>query len=128
MALLRNKTHQEYYEGNDLGNYQFISLEDIVNNFMVAYVGEGKIISKVKRTDVAFHAKRGLAELSYDTLRSIKAQEIELPPHLTMMLPQDYVNYVKLTWSDSAGIERIIYPISKSSGNSYIPLESSCLI
>jgi len=115
MGLLDGTTQASYYQGSNLGNYQFISLEDIVNNFMVAYVGEGKIISKVKRTDVAFHAKRGLAELSYDTLRSIKAQEIELPPHLTMMLPQDYVNYVKLTWSDSAGIERIIYPISKSS-------------
>ena len=38
-----------------------------------------------------------------------------MPPSLTMMLPQDYVNYVKLVWSDSAGIEHIIYPTSKTS-------------
>ena len=31
------------------------------------------------------------------------------------MLPKDYVNYVKLTWVDSQGIERIIYPAIKTS-------------
>jgi len=114
MALLKETAHG-YYSGNDLGSYQFISLDHIINNFMIAYVGEGKIIPKIKRTDIAFHAQRAIQELSYDTFKSTKSQEIEIPPSLTMMLPQDYVNYVKLVWSDSAGIEHIIYPTSKTS-------------
>jgi len=114
MGLL-NETEHDYYNGNDFGGYQFISLDHIINNFMIAYVGEGKIIPKVKRTDVAFHAQRAIQELSYDTFKSNKSQEIEVPPSLTMTLPQDYVNYVKLVWSDSAGIEHIIYPTSKTS-------------
>ena len=69
MALLNN-TPQEYYDGNDYGNYQFISLADIIKQFMYVYVGEDKIISKASRTDVAFHAQRALAELSFDTLKS----------------------------------------------------------
>ena len=56
-----------------------------------------------------------MQELSFDTLKSCKTQEIEVPPSLTMPVPQDYVNYVKLTWSDSAGIEHILYPTSKTS-------------
>jgi len=32
-----------------------------------------------------------------------------------MLLPQDYVNYVKLSWSDSAGIEHVLYPAIKTS-------------
>ena len=114
MGLLTG-TDQNYYEGSDLGNYQFTSLEDIINQFTIAYVGEGKIISKVKRTDVAFHAQRALQEMSFDTFKSIKSQEIKLPSSLVMKLPRDYVNYVKLTWSDEAGIEHVIYPISKTS-------------
>jgi hypothetical protein len=114
MGLIK-ETEYAYYNGNDFGGYQFISLDHIINNFMIAYVGEGKIIPKVKRTDVAFHAQRAIQELSYDTFKSNKSQEIEVPPSLTMMLPQDYVNYVKLVWSDSAGIEHIIYPTSKTS-------------
>ncbi len=114
MGLLTG-TDQEYYEGNDLGNYQFTSLEDIINQFIIAYVGEGKIISKIKRTDVAFHAQRALQEFSFDTFKSIKSQEITLPPSLTIALPRDYVNYVKFTWSDNSGIEHVIYPIAKTS-------------
>lgn len=112
---LFNGTQEQYYTGNDHGGYQFVSIDDLINNFIIAYVGEDKIISKIKRTDVAFHAHRALQELSYDTTRSYKSQEIEIPPSLTMVLPHDYVNYVKMTWTDDAGIERIIYPARKTS-------------
>ena len=113
-----------YYEGQDgsqqsgtasYGNYQFVSLEDIINTFIVAYVGENKIISKIGRTDVAFHAQRALAELSFDTLKSVKSFEVEVPPSLKLPLPQDYVHYTKLSWVDSSGIKRIIYPTTKTS-------------
>ena len=48
MGLLDNQTQQDYYDGNDFGGYQFTSLNDIVTNFEIAYVGENKIISKIK--------------------------------------------------------------------------------
>jgi len=114
MGLI-NTTEQDYYAGNDFGNYQFVSLEDIINNFVVAYVGEGKIINKIRRSDIQFHARRALQELSFDVFKSTKSQEIELSSSLTMVLPQDYVNYVKIMWIDDNGIERIIYPTSKTS-------------
>jgi len=86
-----------------LGDYQFISLEDVINNFRVAYVGEDKIISKISRADIRFHAMRGVQELSYDTFRSYKTLELEVPPSLLLPLPFDYVNYVKISWIDSSG-------------------------
>ena len=110
------QTDKNYYESpSKFGNFQFTSLDDIINQFMVAYVGEEKIISKVKRLDVAFHAQRAMQELSFDTFKSIKSQEIELPPSNTMMLPHDYVNYTKISWSDSSGIKHLLYPTSKTS-------------
>lgn len=123
MGLI-SQTSKAYYEGADnswnsgdenYGNYQFISIKDIINNFIIAYVGEDKIISKIKRTDVAFHAQRALQEFSFDTLPSEKALEIEIGPALEMILPEDYVNYVKFTWVDNAGVEHIIYPTRHSS-------------
>ena len=104
MGLL-NQTQQDYYNGNDHGNYQFTSLDAIISQFEVAYVGENKIIPKIKRADIAFHAQRALQELSFDTLKSVKAQEITVPATLKMPLPQDYVNYTKISWVDSAGIK-----------------------
>jgi hypothetical protein len=106
---------REVLATEQFGNYQYVSLENIINNFIISYVGEDKIISKVRRTDIAFHAQRGLAELSYDTLKSFKSQEIEIPPSLSMKLPHDFVNYVKLSWLDNDGIERILMPTRKTS-------------
>jgi hypothetical protein len=90
-----------YYDGPDgvqqtgnanYGNYQFTSLEDIINSFVVAYVGEGKI-----------------------TLKSVKSFELEVPPSLTLPLPQDYVHYTAISRVDSAGIKHRLYPTSKTS-------------
>ena len=120
MALL-GTTNETYYEGSDgvfnssddlsvYGNYQYVNFKDLVNNFMVAYVGEGKIITKIKRPDVNFHAQRALQELSYDTLRSTKSQEVDVGSSLTIPLPHDYVNYVKMSWVDRNGLENLIHP------------------
>ena len=116
MGLLDNQTQGQYYEATTgQGDYQFVSLENIISSFNIIHVGEGKLISKVSRTDIQFHAMRAIQELSYDVFRSIKSQEIEIPASLTMVLPQDYVNYVKLVRVDSNGIERILYPTGKTS-------------
>ena len=115
MGLLDDKTHKEYYQGNDYGNYQFTSLKDIINQFMFVYVGENKIIPKASRIDVAFHAQRALQELSFDTFKSVKSQQIALPPTLVMPLPHDYVNYTKLSWADSAGVKHPLYPTNSTS-------------
>jgi len=98
MGLLDNQNQVGYYgDANsvpirpvgDLGNYQFTSMDNIISAFMITHVGESKILTKVNRTEVQFHAMRAIQELSYDVFRSIKSQEIEVPPSLTMMLPQD---------------------------------------
>lgn len=121
---LQTLNDEQYYLGPDgnwntwdehYGNYQFISINDIINNFIIAYVGEDKIISKIKRSDVQFHSMRGIQELNYDTLPSVRSQEIEIGPTLNFILPKDYVNYVKITWMDSRGIERVVYPAIKTS-------------
>ncbi len=92
------------------GSYSYTRLDDIINNFLVAYVGHGKLIPSVERTDVMFHAKRGLQEFSYDTLKSIRSQELTVPLSLTLTIPQDYVNYTRLSWVDQMGVQHTIYP------------------
>ncbi len=102
------------------GNYRYISLNDIVSNFMVSYVGKDKIIPRIKRTDVLFHAKRGIQEFSYDISKIEKIQEIEVPNSLSMVMPQDYVDYVQISRIDEVGFEHNLYPARHTS----IPSES----
>jgi hypothetical protein len=72
----------------------FISVNDIVNNFIISYTGPGKIIPDSKRTEVIFHARRCLQEFAYET---IKSQFTEGPTAVTagagnqIPLPTDFV-------------------------------------
>jgi len=106
-------------------SYEYVSLKDIVNNFMLAYVGNDKVISRVKRSDVLFHAKRGLQEFSYDTLKSVNIQELSVPANLSIVIPQDYVNYVQLSWIDSNGVKHIIYPTTLTVNPTFLPIQDS---
>jgi len=124
MGLI-TETNAEYYTGNNYGSYIYISLDDIINNFIVAYVGAGKLIPSAKRTDIMFHAKRGLQEFSYDTLKVIKSQELTIPPSLSIIIPQDYVNYVKCSWVDNAGAKHIIYPTRVTSNPTELPIQDN---
>ena len=104
------------------GTYQYIKLKDVVDNYMVGYVGDGKIIQTAKKSDVVFFAKRSLQEFSYDTLKSIKSQELTIPESLSLVIPQDYVNYVALSWIDSHGVKRPLYPNNNLTINPYSKL------
>ena len=115
MGLNIYSDYQYYATPSTYGNYQFVNLADIIKAFMMMYVGEGKIISKVSRNDVQFHAMRAMQELTYDVFKSIKSQEVKLPPSLKMALPHDYVNYVKLVRVGDDGVERVLYPTGKTS-------------
>ena len=100
-------------------SYEYTRLTDVIDNFLIAYVGAGKLIPSVKRTDVIFHAKRGLQEFSYDTLKSIKSSELTVPTSLGLTIPQDYVNYVSLDWVDNLGVLHPIYPTNNLNQSPY---------
>jgi len=118
-----DKAYGDTVEEN-YGSYAYTKLNDAINNFLVAYVGAGKLIPSVKRTDVMFHAKRAIQEFSYDTLKSVNSQELTIPHNLSVVLPQDYVNYVNLYWIDNQGVQHIIMPTNNLTSNPYtIPLQ-----
>ena len=76
----------------------FISVNDIVNNFIISYTGPGKIIPDSKRTEIIFHARRCLQEFAYET---IKSQFIEGPTPVTadvaIPLPTSFVAVIGAT-------------------------------
>jgi len=107
-----------------LGYYRRTSLEDIINNFIVAYVGEEKALSKIPRYEVDFWAQRGMQEFSYDILHSEKSIEAELGPAKTFPLPQDYVSLVQVSFVGEDGIKKCLLA-KKNTGNPDAPLQDS---
>ena len=104
---------------NNYGGYEYITLNDAIDNFIVGYVGDGKILQKASKSDVLFFAKRSLQEFSYDTLKSIHSQELTIPASLNIVLPQDYVNYVSVCYIDHLGVKRPIYPANNLTTSPY---------
>ena len=101
MAFL---TDYQYYDNNgnlpeneNWGSYQYMSLDDIVTNFMLMYVGNDKLINNVERYNILFHAKRAIQELNYDSLKEIKILELDVAENLRYILPADYVNWVRVS-------------------------------
>ena len=81
----------------------FISLEDIINNFMVSHVGSGKIIPDAKRTDVIFHAKRCLQEFAYETLKSQFTAISVIAGNGEYTQPEDNVAIISVFTSSAPG-------------------------
>ena len=104
-----NYSSQEGGTGTAIaGYYSRVHLNDIINNFMVAYVGDGKALTKVPRYEIAFWAQRSVQEFSYDIFHAEKNLEVELSSTLQLSLPSDYVSYVKISYVDSNGNHRTI--------------------
>jgi len=107
MAVSRRPTDLTNEQGI-AGLYSYTNLDDIINNFMVAYVGPGKVLSSVMRHDVAFWGQRCVQEFNYDMFPVEKNIEFELGPNRTWKLPNDFVKQVRLSWIDAQGLERPI--------------------
>jgi hypothetical protein len=73
----------------------FISLNDVINNFIISYTGPGKLIPDSKRTEVIFHARRCLQEFAYETLKSKFTVDVGNLP-LSYALPADFVSIISI--------------------------------
>ena len=84
------------------GEYQYTTIKDIVNNFMYSQDNDS-YVANVDRNRVVYHAKRNVQELYYDVVNEIISIELELSPRLTIPLPHDFINYVRISWVDECG-------------------------
>ena len=82
---------------NTLATTAFISLNDIINNFIISYTGPGKLIPDSKRTEVIFHARRCLQEFAYETLKSkFTITDTVMPSGDELILPNDFVTTIQV--------------------------------
>jgi len=107
----------QYYENGgadpideNWGSYQYVSLFEIVNNFMLMYQGNHSLVNNEERFKVLFHAKRAIQELNYDAFKEIKVLELSVDDQLRYILPSDYVNWVRI----SQEVNGILYPLSEN--------------
>tara|TARA_B100000575_G_C23072662_1_gene617909 strand:- start:780 stop:1394 length:615 start_codon:yes stop_codon:yes gene_type:complete len=99
----------------------FISLNDIINNFLISYTGPGKLIPDAIRTEVIFHARRCLQEFAYETLKSQFSQTTVVPTQTPpppngyiLDLPQDFVAIISAQNLDISNLPNPLIEVSTS--------------
>jgi hypothetical protein len=124
----------QYYEngGNqpedaNWGSYQFVSLKDIVNNFILMYTGNHSLVNNEERYKIMFHAKRAIQELNYDAFKEIKVLELNVCEQLRFVLPSDYVNWVRISLYKDGWLRPLSENIQTLSSKAYLQ-DNDCKI
>lgn len=117
----------EYYNNNgnapqdaNWGSYQYVSLSDIVNNFMLMYTGNHSLVNNEERYKVLFHAKRAIQELNYDAFKEIKVLELSVTDSLRYVLPSDFVNWVRISLYKDGWLRPLTENIQTLSSRAYL--------
>jgi hypothetical protein len=111
----------EYYNNQDnWGSYQYVSLQDIVNNFMLMYAGNSSLVNNEERFKVLFHAKRAIQELNYDAFKEVKVLELSVCDTLRFVLPPDFVNWVRISLYKDGYLRPLSENIQTLSSNAYL--------
>lgn len=120
-------TQYEYYENNgnqpqdkNWGSYQYVSLQDIVNNFLLMYSGNHSLVNNEERYKVLFHAKRAIQELNYDAFKEVKVLELTVNNNLKFILPSDFVNWVRISMYKDGWLRPLTENIQTLSSQSYL--------
>lgn len=117
----------KYYENSGVnpknqnwGSYQYTSLHDIVNNFMLMYAGNHSLVNNEERFKVLFHAKRAIQELNYDALKELKVLQLNVDNTLRFILPSDYVNWVRVSLYKDGYLRPLTENIQVMSATTYL--------
>ena len=127
-------TEYQYYENNgnapedaNWGSYQYVSLYDIVNNFMLMYAGNHSLVNNEERYKILFHAKRAVQELNYDAFKELKILELDVCDTLRYVLPVDYVNWVRISLYKDGVLRPLTENIQTNWSDAYLQ-DNNCRI
>ena len=117
----------QYYENGGVnptnenwGSYQYVKLQDIVNNFMLIYNDNHSLINNEERYKILFHAKRAIQELNYDAFKEIKVLQMPVDSQLRFILPSDFVNWVRVSLYKDGVLRPLTENIQVNSAISYL--------
>jgi hypothetical protein len=111
----------DYYTNpSEWGNYQNITLETIVNDFMAGQDPDD-YTATVKRSQILLRARQAIQDLYFDVANEVKGRTLVIDSRLQIVMPTDYVDYVRISWVDELGI---LHPMaankSKAAAKTYL--------
>jgi hypothetical protein len=96
---MQHQTPEQYYDPaqDNLGNYQYTKLSEVIDDFVLQSHDTISYLYGLSRTLIVRHAKAAVRKLNTSAAKEIKALELSVGDDLIFKLPQDYVNYVRIS-------------------------------
>ena len=115
---------QEYFENEaNHGSYSYVTLEEMVLNFIANYCGDGYLLVNPSRSRIIYQFKQGIKKFSMNALREEKSVELELGDTLDIILPPDYVNYTKISYVNPETGDLMVLSTNPNSPRATAPLQ-----
>ena len=95
---MAQQTPQEYYQDpNSHGQYQYVSLKDIIDNMLLEATDDDSYLKNVKRSRIINYARQAIRKVTREVAKDVLAIEVTVPDTLFWTLPQDFVHYVRVS-------------------------------
>ena len=92
------QTAFQYYSNvANCGEYQFTTLKEVINFMELEAQDDDSLLKNTKRSKFLAHAKQGIRLLNRSVSNKVNGFQIQVPPNLAWVLPQDYINYVRIS-------------------------------
>lgn len=94
------QTPEQYYSDeneNLLGSGQYVSLKDIVDAMMLETQDDDSYLKNTKRSKIIYYARQAVRSMARQAANDVLAIEVTVPDSLSWPMPQDYVNYCRVS-------------------------------
>lgn len=92
------QTPEQYYNDEDsLGSGQYVSLKDIVDAMMLETQDDDSYLKNTKRSKIIYYARQAVRSMARQAANDVLAIEVTVPDSLSWPMPQDYVNYCRVS-------------------------------
>ena len=102
--------------GTSSETMNFVSLRQLIDDFIVT-MDSDDYISNVSDTAIRNIALRGIREFGFDVSSRVRSIKRTIQSNNTVILPEDYVDLVKIGIVDNDGVVRVQTGCERSSCN-----------
>lgn len=91
-------TPEQYHNTeSEHGKYQYVSLQEIVNDMLLLSQDDDSYLKNTKRSQILYFARQGIKLVNRQAASDVYAISFEVSPSLYFILPQDYIEYVRVS-------------------------------
>lgn len=120
--------YQYYNDSANYGSYQYVSLQDIVTNFMLVETGNHSLINNEERYKILFHAKKAIQELNFDAFKEVKVLQLNVDDDLRFILPPDFVNWIRISLFKDGWLRPLTENIQVNYATQYLQSASGAIV